>query len=306
MVIAIKPTPSNYRSRGWSTAGSGHRGIDYGYEHANPGETQKILAALPGKVIEVHSGNGFFYGWGRRIRIDHGHGVVTTYNHMRPGGVLVSVGQHVNAGDLIGLMGSSGAASGTHLHYEMYINGVRVDPEPYFSKHIPGTGTEGPTGGGSNIPGGATFRVPDNGQYYYWKLENALVGNYASNQLLRGGQTLEVVANSNQGPVQVRCADGDLVWVGTRNNPAQISGAPAPAPSAPQRLWFDVPGNGQYFYHDLSNALRGRYSPNQLIPGSAGSLEVVGNSNQGPVQVNWGGRTVWVGTRNNPARTRLG
>ena len=303
MVKLIIPTPSRNFVRGWSTAGAGHRGIDYGWQTANPAETQKILAAAAGKVIEVYSGNGYNGGWGRRIRIDHGHGNVTTYNHIRPGGVLVSVGQSVNAGDLIGLMGSSGASTGTHLHLELYVNGVRVDPAPYFSKDLPGTGNEGSTGGGSNVPGGATFSVPAGGQYYYWKLENALIGNYASNQLLRGGQTLEVVQNSNQGPVQVRAADGDLVWVGTRNHPAAINGS-APAPST--KTYFDVPGEGQFFYNDLNNAVAGRYSRNQLIPGNAGALEVVRNSGRGPVLVNWNGRQVWVGTKNHPAQTRQG
>lgn len=303
MVKLIKPTPSNNLVRGWSTAGAGHRGIDYGWQNANPAETQKITAAATGTVIDVYTGNGYNGGWGRRIRVDHGHGNVTTYNHIRPGGVLVGPGQQVNAGDLIALMGSSGAATGTHLHFELYLNGTRVDPAPYFSRDLPGTGNEGPTGGGSNVPGGATFTVGDKGQYYYWKLENALTGNYSPNQLLRANQTLEVVQNSNQGPVQVRCADGDLVWVGTRNHPAQINGA-APAPTT--KTWFDVPGEGQYYYLDINNAVAGKFSRNQLIPGNAGALEVVGNSGRGPVQVNWGGRTVWVGTKNHPAQTRQG
>lgn len=303
MVTLIKPTPSNNLVRGWSTAGAGHRGIDYGWQTANPSETQKILAAAAGKVIEAYSGNGYNGGWGRRIRIDHGQGNVTAYNHIRPGGVLVNVGQTVNAGDLIALMGSSGASTGVHLHFELYLNGGRVDPAPYFNKDLPGTGNEGSTGGGSNVPGGATFRVPDGGQYYYWKLENALKGNYSPNQLLRGGQVLEVVQNSNQGPVQVRCADGDLVWVGTRNHPAEISGS-APAPS--KKTYFDVPGEGQFYYNDLNNAVAGRYSRNQLIPASAGALEVVQNSGRGPVLVNWNGRQVWVGTKNHPAQTRQG
>lgn len=301
MTTLIRPTPSTNFVRGWSTAGSGHRGLDYGWLLANPAESMKIFAAAAGTVIEVYAGDGYNSGWGRRIRVDHGHGNVTTYNHIRPGGVLVSVGQVVKAGELIAHMGSSGAADGTHLHFELYLNGLRVDPMPYYSKDLPGTGNEGPTGGGSNIPGSPKFKVPAEGQYYYWKLENALIGNYASNQILRGGQTLDVVLNSNQGPVQVRCADGDLVWVGTRNHPAQITGSVQAS-----KTYFDVPAEGQYYYFDLNNAITGNYARNQLIPGSTGSLEVIENSGRGPVRVNYGGRQVWVGTRNNPAQTRLG
>ena len=59
MVKLITPTPSRNFVRGWSTAGSGHRGIDYGWQISNPSETQKILAAAAGKVVGVYSGNGY-------------------------------------------------------------------------------------------------------------------------------------------------------------------------------------------------------------------------------------------------------
>lgn len=303
MTKLIKPTPSNNLVRGWSTAGSGHRGIDYGWMNANPEETQKILCAAPGRVLDVYSGSGFNGGWGRRARVDHGHGAVTTYNHVRPNGFVIAQGMDLSAGQFMGMMGSSGAAQGTHLHFELYLNGVRVDPAPYFSVDLPGTGADtgapaGNTGGGS----GQRFQVPAEGQYYYWQYNNALNGNYDRSQLLRGGQSLEVVENPGTGPVRVRCADGDLVWVGTRNNPAVISGGSAPAP-APASQWFDVPGVGQYYYNQYNNALNGNYDRNQLIPRNAGALRVLENPGTGPVKVDYKGG-VWVGTRNNPARVR--
>lgn len=311
MVKLIKPTPSTNFVRGWITTGSGHRGLDYGYVLGKVQESTKILAAAAGKVISVYEGAGFNYGWGRRIKIDHGHGNVTTYNHIRPGGVLVEVGDTVKAGDLIGLMGSSGASTGTHLHFELYINGVRVDPAPFFSKHLPGTEPEDTTkpkpatsSSGSSL---GTFKVPSNGQYYYWHLENALEGDYARNQTLRGGQTLTVVENSGKGPVRVRCADGDLVWVGTRNNPAKVTGATKKSSSTTtkksekQEYVFDVPSNGQYYYRTLGAALSGSWSRSQLIPGNTKNLKVIQNSGQGPVKVDYKGG-VWVGTRNNPAK----
>lgn len=80
--------------------------------------------------------------------------------------------------------------------------------------------------GGAPIPAPAPaqqwFDVPAEGQYYYWQYENALNGNYDASQLLRGGQTLAVVENPGTGPVRVRAADGDFVWVGTRNHPAPV------------------------------------------------------------------------------------
>lgn len=295
MTVLVRPTPSSYESRGW-IEGS-HRGIDYGHEYTE--RSMEILAAVDGVVLDVYEGSGYNGGWGRRIRIDHGHGVVTTYNHIRPGGVLVQPGQRVVAGQLIARMGSSGAATGTHLHFEVYINGVRVDPQPYFSTDLPGTGSGGSSG--NEAPGGQTFSVPAEGQFYYWQYQNALDGNYDRTQLLRGGQTLAVVENPGTGPVRVRCADGDLVWVGTRRNPAVVNGAAT-------TRYFDIPAEGQFYYNRYENALEGNYDPSQLLQRRAdgnNSREVVENPGTGPVRIKaLDGTLIWVGTRRNPARVR--
>lgn len=297
MTKLVRPTPSTNFVRGFNNAT--HRGIDYGHNYTE--NSMEILAAAPGTVIDTYTGGGYNGGWGRRIRIDHGHGNVTTYNHIRPGGVLVSPGQQVSAGQLIGRMGSSGEADGTHLHFELYINGVRVDPQPYFSNDLPGTSGGGSSSGGGGNATGRKFRVPNEGQYYYWQLTNAVNGNYDPSQILRGGQLLDVVEDSGQGPVRVRAADGDLVWVGTRNNPAQTEGASSPAPAG--NRYFDVPDGGQYYYYQYENALNGNYDPNQIMYG--GSRLVVENPGTGPVRVRANdGSLVWVGTRNHPAQIR--
>lgn len=306
MVVLIRPTPSTYLVRGWSTTGAGHRGIDYGFLIANPAETQKITAAADGTVIDVYTGTGYNGGWGRRIRVDHGHGNVTTYNHIRPGGVLVSPGQKVSAGQLLALMGSSGAATGVHLHFELYINGVRVDPAPYFSKALPGTEGGGTSGAGTPAPaGGQTFTVPNGGQYYYWQYNNALNGNYASNQLLRGGQTLEVVENPGTGPVRVRCADGDLVWVGTRKHPAPVSGggaSPAPAPAPATKAYIHLETNW-YYYESEADARAARNLKKWAPPGNH---LIVGGSGPYYVYIGALGRNVWVGSsKTNPPVVHL-
>lgn len=299
MTKLVRPTPSTNFVRGFDNAN--HRGIDYGHNYTE--KSMEILAAAPGTVIDTYTGSGYNGGWGRRIRVDHGHGNVTTYNHIRPGGVLVSPGQQVSAGQLIGRMGSSGEADGTHLHFELYINGVRVDPQPYFSNDLPGTSGGGSSSGGGGNATGRKFRVPNEGQYYYWQLANAVNGDYDPSQLLRGGQLLDVVEDSGQGPVRVRCADGDLVWVGTRNNPAQTEGSSSPAPAG--NWYFDVPDDGQYYYNQYENALNGNYDPDQIMYG--GSRLVVENPGTGPVKVRANdGTDVWVGTRNTPASIRRG
>ena len=130
-------------------------------------------------------------------------------------------------------------------------------------------------------------------------------GNYDPSQWLRGGQLLDVVEDSGQGPVRVRAADGDLVWVGTRNNPAQTEGSSAPAPAPAENWYFDVPAEGQYYYYQYGNALNGNYDPSQIMYG--GSRLVVENPGTGPVKVRANdGSEVWVGTRNHPAAIRRG
>lgn len=294
MTILTKPTPSTNFVRGWIPGE--HRGVDWGHEYTE--YSMQILAAADGVVIDTYGGDGYNGGWGRRIRIDHGNGNVTTYNHIRPGGVLVGVGQRVTAGQLIGRMGSSGAADGTHLHFELYLEGERVDPMPYFSRDLPGTG--GGSAGGGGVPaGGQTFTVGSDIQYYYWHYDNALNGNYSRSQYLNPNQTLEVVENPGTGPVRVRCKDGDLVWVGTRNNPAEVNGG---APSSSEV--FDVGNDIQYFYWKYENALAGNYSDSQYLNANQ-TVPVVENPGTGPVKVQTkDGSLVWVGTRNHPAATR--
>jgi murein DD-endopeptidase MepM/ murein hydrolase activator NlpD len=65
--------------------------------------------------------------------IDHGNGIQTGYAHIQPAGILVSVGQDVSAGANIARVGTTGGSSGCHLHFEVRVDGSRVDPEPLMS-----------------------------------------------------------------------------------------------------------------------------------------------------------------------------
>ncbi len=80
---------------------------------ANP-SAPPILAADTGVVIRAGWDNT---GYGNMVMIDHGNGYRTLYGHMSQ--ILVSVGQHVNQGQQIGVMGSTGRSTGTHLHFEI-------------------------------------------------------------------------------------------------------------------------------------------------------------------------------------------
>lgn len=85
-----------------------------------------IHAAKPGTVVA----SGWNAGYGNAIDIDHGNGVVTRYGHCSA--LLVKVGQTVQAGERIGLMGSTGYSTGPHVHFEVRIQGRPVNPATFF------------------------------------------------------------------------------------------------------------------------------------------------------------------------------
>lgn len=89
----------------------------------------KIHAAGPGTVITA----GPMPGWGNTVRVDHGDGVVTLYGHMQWHSQVVVVGDRVTAGSPLGSEGSTGKSTGCHLHFEVQLNGIAVDPEPFMA-----------------------------------------------------------------------------------------------------------------------------------------------------------------------------
>lgn len=102
-----------------------HQGIDMSASCGTP-----IYAANAGVVKYA----GPFGSYGNFVLIDHGSGVNTGYAHIVYGGVLVRVGQQVSAGDPIARVGSTGASTGCHLHYEVRINGVKIDGIPFMKE----------------------------------------------------------------------------------------------------------------------------------------------------------------------------
>lgn len=98
-----------------------HKGLDIGANYGTP-----IVAAQAGQVISAE----FHYSWGNNVLIWHNGTFSTRYAHCSS--LAVSVGDYVEQGDVIGYVGSTGFSMGNHLHFEVYYNGVRVDPDPYL------------------------------------------------------------------------------------------------------------------------------------------------------------------------------
>lgn len=103
---------------------SGHKGLDIAIAGGTP-----IYAAHNGTVAATTG----HWSYGNVVMIDNGDGISTLYAHMQPPGAIVSVGQTVTQGQVIGYVGSTGNSSGNHLHFEVRVNGVRQNPRNYIS-----------------------------------------------------------------------------------------------------------------------------------------------------------------------------
>lgn len=126
-------TPSIWPVRGWVTSSFGlrtspftgklvmHNGLDISAHRGTP-----VVATADGTVQRAHFDNDL----GRGIFIRHDYGKVTIYGHMDK--MVVLKNQTVSRGDVIGYVGSTGKSTGPHLHYEVRINNVPVDPTRYI------------------------------------------------------------------------------------------------------------------------------------------------------------------------------
>jgi murein DD-endopeptidase MepM/ murein hydrolase activator NlpD len=117
---AVGPLSSLFAAR-WGTF---HYGIDFAAAYGST-----VKAASAGTVIRA----GWYGGYGQIVIIDHGDGVTTRYGHNSE--LLVSVGDHVEAGDPISKVGSTGQSTGPHCHFEVRIDDVPEDPLSWLEDH---------------------------------------------------------------------------------------------------------------------------------------------------------------------------
>ncbi len=129
----LSHTPSIWPTRGWVTSTFGYRRSPFtGLREMHEGLdvatriNAQIISPANGIVVRL----GYHRGYGKIVEIDHGYGVITRYGHNSKN--IVKVGQRVKRGDVIALIGSTGRSTGPHLHYEVLLNGVPVNPYRYI------------------------------------------------------------------------------------------------------------------------------------------------------------------------------
>ncbi|MCJ8275844.1 MAG: M23 family metallopeptidase [Bdellovibrionales bacterium] len=132
-ISLLGATPSIRPVNGWVTSNFGmrrspfsntkrmHHGLDIAASFGTP-----VVAPADGIVSYV----GYDGGYGKLVSIDHGYGVVTRYGHNAR--IFVKVGQRVKRGDKVASVGNTGRSTGPHLHYEVRVNGIPVDPKKYI------------------------------------------------------------------------------------------------------------------------------------------------------------------------------
>ena len=118
------PTDYTGISAGYPNYSSGryHGGVDFPCPSGS-----SVYAAASGTVILAKNLN---YSYGHYLIIDHGNGLSTLYAHNTT--LLVGVGSHVTKGQVIARSGSTGNSTGPHCHFEVRVNGTRVNPMNYL------------------------------------------------------------------------------------------------------------------------------------------------------------------------------
>jgi hypothetical protein len=125
-VTGAETSSYGYRRDPFTNRRKLHKGVDYRAPRGTP-----VFAAGPGRIKVARRKSGY----GRVIMIDHGAGVETRYAHLQS--IDVDAGERVSAGTRIGTVGSTGRATGPHLHFELRIDGDAHDPQDVLGPLVP-------------------------------------------------------------------------------------------------------------------------------------------------------------------------
>jgi len=120
-VSGIVTSPFGYRKSPFTGKRTFHSGLDISNRMGT-----KIVSTATGKVIFT----GRKASYGNVVIVDHGYGKATKYAHLRD--ILVRNGQRVKRGEAIATLGNTGRTTGPHLHYEVLVNGIPVNPATYI------------------------------------------------------------------------------------------------------------------------------------------------------------------------------
>ncbi len=101
-----------------------HRGLDYGADTGEP-----VIAPAAGRIALIGRANQRFNVHGNTVGIDHGQGLLSIMIHLSR--IEVQEGDFVQAGQVVGRVGSTGAATGPHLHWGLFVHGLSIDPVPW-------------------------------------------------------------------------------------------------------------------------------------------------------------------------------
>lgn len=120
----IRPADGQVSSGFGPRWGTMHEGMDIAAGSGSP-----VRAATTGVVRKA----SWYGGYGNAVIIDHGNGVKTLYGHNSK--LLVKPGDRVEAGQVIAKVGSTGDSTGPHLHFEVQVDGEKINPRPWLKKH---------------------------------------------------------------------------------------------------------------------------------------------------------------------------
>ena len=131
----VWPAPDNcfWLSQGYNPYNS-HYGLDIVSSDDGSCRGRRIVSVADGVVVMAT----YHWSWGYYIRVDHGSGVVTGYAHALQDSFRVKVGDFVRAGQHLSSIGTTGRSTGYHLHFEVWLDGVRVNPLPYVYSQYTG------------------------------------------------------------------------------------------------------------------------------------------------------------------------
>jgi len=205
---------------------SNHGGVDISGGSAC--YSNVIIAAKSGTVTSSNDtcptvgsyGNKCGGGYGNYVIIDHGDGTSTVYAHMSSDSVVVKVGDTVKQGQKIGIMGSSGSSTGCHLHFEVRLDGTKVNPLNYINAE----NTRPSNFAVSNIDGGIIV-VGDNGDYSNSSRNKSVVCKSLKASGFSDNATIGILTNMQRESAST--FSPEIVEFGSGYNFSNIYSAPA-------------------------------------------------------------------------------